>query len=56
LSLRKSDSEALFRVFLLLALVLVGPPTSSTRLTRLGSILVLACTILTCECLPSQAW
>jgi hypothetical protein len=55
LSLRKSDSEALFRVFLLLALVLVGPPTSSRRLTRLGSILVLAFTILTCECLPSQA-
>jgi hypothetical protein len=38
-----------------LALGFEGPPTSSTRLTPLGSILVLAFTILTCECLPSQA-
>jgi len=55
LSLRKSDSDSDFSVFLFLALGLEGPPTSSTRLTPLGSILDLAFTILAYECLPSQA-
>jgi len=55
LSLRKSDSDFLFSVFLSLALGLEGPPTSSTRLTPVGSILDLAFTILAYECLPSQA-